>query len=506
MSCLYQRQHADMELERFVMKIKSGSKVYFLGVAGTGMASVAGLAKAAGYQVSGVDKDLYPPMSTMLEELKIPVLTPYGAGNLDKVQPDLVVVANALSRGNEELEHMLNKGFPYTSFPQFLGDYFLEKRTSLVVSGTHGKTTTTSVLAHVLTELGEDPGFMIGGIPRNFTYSFNLGTGAVFVIEGDEYDTAFFDKGSKFLHYRPKHLILNNLEYDHADIFPNLEAIEAQFSKLISLVPHLKNVIANVDDAGILNLLKKLGLEKEVFTVSTLGRTADAKVRVLAKGPASMPAAGGKPQWQAEIACPDWGVIKLKTTLTGEHNIANIAQVLAALTTLSRDGVLKKHSVEEIVRAFATFKGVTRRLDHLASGGGVDVYEDFAHHPTAVRLVIEGFRKTNPGKRLLVAFDPRNATSRRNVFTDQFAQSLSLADKVFVGKCTVDQRIPEMQRMDTSVLQQRIGTHATSYDDNEILLSDITNEARAGDAVIFMSSGSFSGIQYRLAEVIRERG
>lgn len=488
------------------MKIKSGSKVYFLGIAGTGMASVAGLAKAAGYQVSGSDKEIYPPMSTMLEELKIPVLSPYAAANIDKATPDLVVVANALSRGNEELEHMLGKGIPYTSFPQFLGEYFLEQRTSLVVSGTHGKTTTTSLLAHVLTELNEDPGFMIGGIPRNFTYSFNLGKGPVFVIEGDEYDTAFFDKNSKFLHYRPKHLILNNLEYDHADIFPNLEAIEAQFGKLISLVPNLKNIIANVDDGGILSLLRKLGLEKDIFAVSTLGKTADAKVRVLSKGPAKTTSPSGKPQWEAEISTPEWGSIKIKTTLTGEHNIANIAQVIAALTTLSRDGVLKKHTALEIAAALESFKGVTRRLDHLASGGGVDVYEDFAHHPTAVRLVIEGFRKTNPGKRLLVAFDPRNATSRRNVFTEQFAESLRLADKVFVGKCTVDQRIPEAQRMDTTVLQKRIGTHAHSYEDNEVLLSDITREARSGDAVIFMSSGSFSGIQYRLADLVRQRG
>lgn len=488
------------------MKITSGSKVYFLGIAGTGMASVAGLAKAAGYQVSGSDKEIYPPMSTMLEELHIPVLSPYAAGNIDKTTPDLVVVANALSRGNEELEHMLSKGIAYTSFPQFLGEYFLEQRTSLVVSGTHGKTTTTSLLAHVLTELKEDPGFMIGGIPRNFTYSFSLGKGPVFVIEGDEYDTAFFDKNSKFLHYRPKHLILNNLEYDHADIFPNLEAIEAQFSKLISLAPNLKNVIANVDDVGILNLLKKLGLEKDVFAVSTLGRTANAQVRVLSKSPAKSTSTTGKPQWEAEISTPEWDSIKIKTTLTGEHNIANIAQVIAALTTLSRDGVLKKHTALEIATALESFKGVTRRLDHLASGGGIEVYEDFAHHPTAVRLVIEGFRKTNPEKRLLVAFDPRNATSRRNVFTEQFAESLRLADKVFVGKCTVDQRIPETQRMDTNILQKRIGDHALAYEDNEVLLSDIEKAARAGDAVIFMSSGSFSGIQYRLADLIRQRG
>lgn len=477
--------------------------VYFMGIAGTGMAAVAGLAKAAGFKVTGSDKEIYPPMSTMLEQLGIPVLTPYSATNLAQANPDLVIVANALSRGHEELESLLATDRPYTSFPKFLGDHFLKNRTSIVVAGTHGKTTTTSLMSHVLQELGESPSFMIGGIPRNFPYSFQLGTGPTFVIEGDEYDTAFFDKESKFLHYHPKHLILNNLEYDHADIFPNIEAIEKMFAKLISLTPQLSTIIANVDDPGISKLLKQLGIADQVFRVSTLGRTVDAPVRVVEAGPLGPQATH---LWQATIQTPTWNKLAIKTNLVGEHNTANIAQVIACLETLSKDQQLKSRpTASQIQQAFASFKGVARRLDLLARIGGVDIFEDFAHHPTAVKSVIHSVQKALPGRRVLVAFDPRNATSRRNVFTNEFAQSLRFADQVYIGKCTVDQRIPEHQRMDTKVLAEKIGQKAKSYEDNDVLLADVSSDAKTGDAIIFMSSGSFSGIQYRLADELNKK-
>ena len=242
-----------------------------MGIAGTGMASAAGLLKTAGFNICGSDHQVYPPMSDMLKSLKINYSTPYSQENLIREKPDLVVVANCLSRGHEELEFMMSQNIPYTSFPKLIGERFLSKSHSIVVSGTHGKTTTSSLMAYFLKELDEDPSFLIGGIPRNFTHSFRLGRSPLFVIEGDEYDTAFFDKNSKFLHYAPKTLILNNLEFDHADIFASIEDIENEFTKLINLVPYKKGIIANIDDPGVFKLLKKLDILDKVTSVSTKG-------------------------------------------------------------------------------------------------------------------------------------------------------------------------------------------------------------------------------------------
>lgn len=480
-------------------------KVYFVGIGGTGMASVAGLMQEAGYEISGSDTGIYPPMSTMLEELKIPVSTPYDSSNLERAKPDLAIIANVLSRGNVELEAVLDSGIPFTSFPAVCGGLFLKPRIGVVVTGTHGKTTTSSIMAHVLTELGEDPGFVIGGIPRNFPRSFHLGTGKTFVIEGDEYDTAYFDKGPKFLHYHPHHLILNNLEFDHADIYPNVEAIEAQFVKLCALVPENGAIIANIDDPGIARLLDKTKPRAKVIRVATSGETPGAPVTVdnlrsRATGPAEQ-------EWTADIKTRTLGTIPVRTHLSGKHNMANIAQVIACLESLAGGGHLKNAlSAQNILAALDSFKNVKRRLDHLASGGDIDVYEDFAHHPTAVGLVIDGFRAAYPDRRLLVAFDPRNATSRRNVFQAAFAEKLSKADKIFIGPCPVDTRIPEGERMNTREMANAIGSAAKAYDSHEDLLGELRAALKPGDAVIFMSSGSFNGIQHELASTVKSLG
>ena len=481
------------------IQLNPGAHVYFLGIGGTGMASVAGLCQEAGFKVTGSDGALYPPMSTMLADLKIPVLTPYAPSNLDGQRPDLVVVANALSRGHPELEAMLASGSAYTSFPQLLGDVFLTQRTSCVVAGTHGKTTTSSLLSHVLFELGEDPSFIIGGIPRNFPRSMRLGQSRLFVIEGDEYDTAFFDKGPKFLHYHPKHLILNNLEYDHVDIYPNLEAIAAQFEKVVALVPNKRQVIANVDDPGIAQLIERMGLAKQVMRVATLGVTKAADVAVKSYAASALNA--GTQQWTAQITTPKLGDLTITTHLSGRHNLANIAQVIACLISLESAGDLKQRlNGPSLAAAIKSFQNVQRRLDLLASKGGIDIYEDFAHHPTAVRLVIEGFRAAYPNKRLFVAFEPRSASQRRNIFQKAFADSLQLADRVLIGECLQDQRIPESERMNTKHLAQQAGSQAQSFASNDALLSSLKAELTSGDAVIFMSSGSFSGVQHRLAK------
>ena len=484
--------------------IPKGAHIYFMGIAGTGMAAVAGLIQQSGYKVSGSDGAIYPPTSTMLAALKIPVATPYGPKNVDAAHPDLIVVANALSRGHEELEYALSKDIQYTSFPKLLGDLVLSNTTSIVVAGTHGKTTTTALLAFVLKELGHDPGFLIGGVPQNLPQAFAVGRGKIFIIEGDEYDTAFFDKGSKFLHYCPKFAILNNLEYDHADIFPDLAAIEAQFTKFIGLVPDSKNLIANVDDPGMRQLIERLGLKDRVTRVATRGIDQTCPDGIL-RAAAQPVAPGHEPLWNLIVRSRVFGTLELVTPLTGSHNAANVTQAIALLGRLKETGVVSDVSVPRLKEAIRKFTGVKRRLEWLANSGGVDIFEDFAHHPTAVGLVIDGFRASYAGRRILVAFEPKNATSRRNVFTREFANALGKADLVFIGKCPDDRRIAPESRMDTTTLARLIGEKAAAYNENEDLAKEIAMKARAGDAVIFMSAGSFSGVQYRLAELLKRR-
>ncbi len=480
------------------MKIKPNAHLYFIGIGGTGMASVAGLAQQGGFQVEGSDNPLYPPMSTMLQNLRIKVSSPYSAKNLKNKHPDLFIIGNALSRGHEELEVALTTGIPYTSFPGFLGESILSDRDNIVVVGTHGKTTTTSLMTHILMTLGESPGYLIGGIPKNFSHGFSLGEGQLFVIEGDEYDTAFFDKGSKFLHYRPRYIIFNNLEFDHADIFPNLAAIEKQFSLLLELIPTPRNIIANWDDPGVRSLIEKLQLTDHVTQVSTLGKTPQADVVVKDINV-------GQDSWTCNIFVNNFGVIPVETKLIGRHNIANIAQVVACLRRIQDDHLIATPTPEAISQGIASFTGVNRRLDLISTIKGIDIYEDFAHHPTSVSHVIESFRCSHPEKRLVVAFEPRNATSRRNVFIKDFANSLGKADQVYLGHCPIDSRIPEGQRMNTAKLAALIGRKATAFDDNETLVECLASSLSENDVVIFMSSGSFGGIQYQLGDKIKTR-
>lgn len=479
------------------MALKSGDTVYFMGIGGTGMASVAGLAQEAGFNVLGSDINLYPPMSTMLEELKIKVLSPYAPTNVVNSGAQLVVVGNALSRGHLELEAMLEKGTPFTSFPAFLGDHFLDQRTTVVVAGTHGKTTTSSILACIAKNIGWDPGYLIGGIPRDLPRSFALGNGKIFVIEGDEYDTSFFDKNSKFLHYRPKYIILNNIEFDHADIFKDLAAVELQFANLLKLVADPKHIIANIDDPGVTKLLQQLELLDKITSVSSQGLHLEAEVRLLKLIP---PQNAQSNFWTIRLQMKDGQAREVQTILAGPHNAANICQVLTLLELMQDRGDAPRVEFSAIAKALKQFGGVKRRLDHLATAGNIDIFEDFAHHPTAVKAVIESMRTLYPERRLLVAFEPKNATSRRNVFLKDFAKSLGLADQVFIGPCPVDQRIPVAQRMDTQEMADLIGVSAQAFTSNELLLDSLVQHAKPNDAIVFMSSSSFSGIQYRLGE------
>ena len=473
------------------MSDSTREKVYFMGIAGTGMASVAGMLQQTGVEVIGSDREIYPPMSTMLADLKIPVLTPYQAENLEQTKPDLVVVANSLSRGNVEVEHMLNQNIPYTSFAALLGERFLEKSDSIVITGTHAKTTTCSRLSYYLQELGQDPSFLIGGIPRNFKRSYQLGQGALFVVEGDEYDTAFFDKESKFLHYRPKVVLFNNLEFDHADIFPSLEAIEDAFAKLLKLVPDPANIIANVDDTGVRKLLKQLELFDKVTRVSTKGLSPNEGIAL--EGDLKFDSASGL--WKIPLLTDLWGKLDLSSSLGGSHNAANIAMVVGCISHLQKSGYLNKECrVEDIADILLRFKSVRRRLDHLCTRKGIQVYEDFAHHPTAVKNVIESFRISHPRNRVIVAFEPRNATSRRNIFTADYSAALRKADVSLIGACAKDERIPLQERMDTKKIASMIGSQAHAFDSNGEVYDWLTQNSQEGDSIIFMSCGSFSGI------------
>lgn len=478
------------------MKLKAGASVYFMGIGGTGMASVAGLAQEAGFKVSGSDANIYPPMSTMLEHLGIKVHTPYAAENLQKANPDLVIVGNAMSRGHVELEALLASKIPYTSFPDFLGDNILDSRAPIVIAGTHGKTTTTSLISSVMVQLGWNPGYLIGGVPRDLPQGFTIGEGKLFAIEGDEYDTAFFDKDSKFLHYRPKYVILNNIEFDHADIFANLAAIEKQFSNLLGLVKNPKCIIANVDDPGVEKLLMQLGMRDKVTAVAAKGENPQAHLRLLEL---SSPRAG-ETYWKVRMQLPTGQEVAIQTQLAGPHNAANICQVVACLWRVHEEGDTAEFAPLKIGQAIQQFQGVKRRLDRLSNVNDIEVFEDFAHHPTAVKAVIESLRALYPERRLIVAFEPKNATSRRSIFLQEFARSLSLADRVFIGACPVDQRIPADQRMDTGEMARLIGERASAFTDNEELLNSLVRTAKSHDAIVFMSSGSFSGIQYKIGE------
>ena len=485
--------------------LKRADRLYFMGIGGTGMASVAGLMKAKGYQVSGSDQQLYPPMSGMLQDLGIQVRSPYTPDNLREAKPDLVVVANCLSRGHPEISAMLEEKIPYTSFPHLLGQTILKGPGNIVVAGTHGKTTSASIVAWCLEQLKLQPGFLIGGMPGNFPRSFCPGGGRFFVIEGDEYDSAFFDKESKFLHYRPDYLLLNHIEFDHADIFQNYEALEAAFEKLISLVEEPGRIIANLSDPGVRKLLNKMAIITKVSGVHPLATTnpaPDLPVKTRLIQGRSLPCARpGEQKWHV-IAEQDYlGRVEFTSGIGGPHNLTNLCQALGLLGELAANEELPKADLaEKVATAMEAFKGVRRRLDFLGLFQGAEVYEDFAHHPTAVQQVIQGMRQSRPQQRILLAFDPANATSRRNIFLQRYCEVFRLADKAILGPVKTDHRIPEDQRMDPAKLAKISGDHVIACESTEQLLDVLKKELTANDILVIMSSGSFAGISTRLLE------
>jgi UDP-N-acetylmuramate: L-alanyl-gamma-D-glutamyl-meso-diaminopimelate ligase len=453
--------------------------IHILGIAGTFMGGVAAIAKAAGFRVTGADLNVYPPMSAQLTAMGIEYTEGYGAEQLDQ-NPDIVVVGNALSRGSPVIEAMLDRGMAYTSGPQWLAEQVLRGRHVLAVAGTHGKTTTASMLAWILEHAGLAPGFLIGGVPSNFDATARLGTGTCFVIEADEYDTAFFDKRAKFVHYRPRTAILNNLEYDHADIYPDVASIRRQFNQLLRTVPAAGRIVVNGDDAE---------LERTLAAGCWTPREAFSLLRADA-------------DWSAVIE-PDsaWSeftvlrrrqdVARLKWPLLGEHNVMN---ALAAIAAANHLGV----PPERAATALGEFRGVKRRMEIRGVAGGVTVYDDFAHHPTAIETTLKGLRARVPHAPIIAVVEPRSNTMKLGVHRAELAPALASADRTWFLNS------PQLG-WDLAAAVSSLGPRVRFANTVEDLVKGLTAEALPGDHVLVMSNGGFGGLHDKLLVELRAR-
>jgi UDP-N-acetylmuramate: L-alanyl-gamma-D-glutamyl-meso-diaminopimelate ligase len=467
--------------------------IHLIGVCGTAMASLAGMLQERGFRVTGSDAAAYPPMSTFLETLGIPVAQPFAEANLDP-RPDLVVVGNALSRGNVELERVLDERIPFCSLPQILHDEFLVGKDVLVVAGTHGKTTTTSMLAWVFESAGLQPSFLIGGIAENFGRSFGLGDGKHFILEGDEYDTAFFDKGPKFLHYFPDSVILTSVEFDHADIYRDLDAVETAFKRLVNLVPRRGRIVAFDSGESIDRCLQNAFCPVERY--GALDGTGDrAGWRIV-----NLKLEEERTSWSVLRDGKPWADFEFP--LGGEYNVwnATAAAALAANYKIPKDAIAK---------ALKTFRSVKRRLEVKADINGITIIDDFAHHPTAIEQTIHALRARYPQSRLWVVLEPRSNTMRRNVLQDALARSLSLADQVVIAAIFKSEAIPERERLDLNRvigdIQQR-GKQARILADADAIVNSIAAELRERDVVAILSNGGFGGIYEKLPQRLRELG
>jgi UDP-N-acetylmuramate: L-alanyl-gamma-D-glutamyl-meso-diaminopimelate ligase len=467
--------------------------IHLIGICGTAMASLAGMLKQRGFRVTGSDAAAYPPMSDFLAELEIPVAQPFDARNLDP-RPDLVVVGNAISRGNTELEQVLDQRIPFCSLPQLLHEEFLRGREVLVVAGTHGKTTATSMLAWIFHTAGMQPSFLIGGIAENFGSSFHLGQGKHFILEGDEYDTAFFDKGPKFLHYFPDAVILTSVEFDHADIYKDLDAVETAFKRLVNLIPRRGKIVAFDGVTGEAAESPSLDrcLQKAFCSVERYGAGARADWRVT-----NLKFEAGRTLWSVLHKGQPWA--DLEFPLAGEYNVWNAT---AAAALAAENGISK----QEIVAALKTFKSVKRRLEVKAQVNGITIIDDFAHHPTAIAGTLKALRARYAGARLWAILEPRSNTLRRRVLQGGLARSLALADEVVVAGVFRSEALPEHERLDLPELAadiERHGRRARLVADADAIVQAIAPEMRSGDVVAILSNGGFGGIYEKLPARLR---
>jgi UDP-N-acetylmuramate: L-alanyl-gamma-D-glutamyl-meso-diaminopimelate ligase len=467
--------------------------IHLSGICGTAMASLAGLLQLQGHRITGSDKAAYPPMSDLLRSLGIPVLEGFGESNLVPA-PDLVVIGNALSRGNPEIEFVLDHRIPFTSMAALTHDEFLRGREPLVVAGTHGKTTTTSMLAWIYQVASQidpqrEPSFLIGGVAENFATSFQLRPTRTFIIEGDEYDTAFFDKGPKFLHYFPDALILTHVEFDHADIYTDLDAVKTAFKRLVNLIPRRGLIVAYDGSDNVTECLQPALCRVERYGFSA---TADWQIRNLRHE-------NGLTLWEVWRGGALWSELEMR--LAGEHNALNATAAAALASGL---GVAK----ESIRAALVTFKSVKRRLEVRAVVNGITIIEDFAHHPTAIRETLRALRSVYPQSRLWAVLEPRSNTLRRKVLQDDLVASLSLADRIALAGVYQQQRIPDAERLHPedvieALVQQ--GAKAELHPDGDAIANAIAPQLEPGDVVVLLSNGAFDGIYEKLPARLRER-
>ena len=461
--------------------------IHLLGIAGAAMAPVAGMLKERGFHVTGSDVGVYPPASTLLESLGIRWNEGFDEGNL-RPWPDLAVIGNVIARGNPELEYILDEKIRYCSMPQLLENYFILGHRSIVVAGTHGKTTTTAMLAWIFQVAGRHPDFLVGGVLPNFNdRSYGLGGGEDFIIEGDEYETAFFDRGPKFLHYHPDDLILTSLEYDHADIYPDLASIALQFRRLVNLVPRRGHIVIWGESAEV-----KQAVAKAFCPVETFGLTPECDW------------CAGDILWndaatEFRVAYRGKEVTRIRMPQSGRHNVLD---ALAAIAVAYGRGV----ECEAIERALATFQSVRRRMEIKGEAGGVLVVEDFAHHPTAIRLTLEAARTRWPGHRIWAAIEPRSNTMRRKVFQDVLPDALAQADSVLIGPVSRAKLLEEEDRLSPAAIADALrarGRSARAMDSADEIADHIAESAQPGDLVLVMSNGSFDGLCGKLLEKLK---
>jgi len=458
--------------------------VHILGIAGTFMGGIAAIARAAGHRVTGSDRNIYPPMSTQLEALGIQIVPGFEAAQLEPA-PDVVVVGNVMTRGLPVIEALLERGIPYASGPEWLSREVLKGRWVLAVAGTHGKTTTSSILAWLLEYAGLEPGFLIGGAPGNFDTSARLGREPFFVIEADEYDTAFFDKRAKFVHYRPRTVVLNNLEFDHADIYPDVASIQRQFHHLVRIVPGSGRILWNAADARLVETLAMgCWTPREGFARADASGAAEAL-------------------WTARAApdAPDFSRFELlengqvvgtaKWSLIGAHNMEN---ALAAIAAAHHAGV----AVAQSLAALESFKGIARRMELRGEVGGVRVYDDFAHHPTAIATTLDGLRRRVGKARIVAVLEPRSNTMRMGIHRETLAPSLGAADEVWL-------HAPADLGWDAAATVAALGGRGHISRDVGTLASELAKSARPGDHLLIMSNGGFGGLHGKLLDALRKR-
>ncbi len=468
--------------------MNSTKHIHLIGICGTAMASLAGMLRERGFRVTGSDTAVYPPMSDFLAGLGIPVAQPYAEKNLEP-RPDLVIIGNAISRGNPELEQVLDERIPFQSMPQILYDEFLRGHQTVVVAGTHGKTTTTSMLAWIFHATGRRPSFLVGGIAENFATSFKLDEGEHFLIEGDEYDTAFFDKGPKFLHYFPDAVVLTSVEFDHADIYKDLDAVKIAFRRLVNLVPRRGRIIAWDGSANVDECVARAfcPVERYGFGEKSYWRIVDARYST------------ERTTWSLLRDGKEWADFEFG--LAGEYNVLNAT---AAAAMAAGCGI----EAREIADALRGFQSVKRRLEVKAEIGGITIIDDFAHHPTAIAQTLQALRTRYPKRRLWAILEPRSNTLRRNIFQGALADSLALADQVVLASIFKSEAIPERERLDPQAVVAEVnrrGIPARQIADADAIVAAIAPDLRSGDVVAILSNGGFGGIYEKLSQSLKLR-